>query len=77
METGQESNIYRVNGLVRMISPKILDLTDVKALAEAAKGLPNDCYVEVDLYQHEQKTIFRDNWAAIGFGKDLSKPGCV
>ena len=42
-----------------------------------ANDLPSDCYVSADLYQHEQNTLFRDNWAAIGFGKDLPKPGCL
>ena len=55
----------------------MLDLTNVKAPIETANGLPNGCYVDADLYQHEQNTLFRDNWAAIGFGKDLPKPGCV
>ncbi len=55
----------------------MLDLTNVKAPIEMANGLPNGCYVDADLYQHEQNTLFRNNWAAIGFGKDLPKPGCV
>ena len=55
----------------------MLDLADVKAPIETANGLPNGCYVDADLYQHEQNTLFRDNWAAISFGKNLPKPGCV
>lgn len=55
----------------------MLDLTNVKAPIETANGLPNACYVDADLYQHEQNTLFRDNWAAIGFGKDVPKSGCV
>ena len=55
----------------------MLDLTNVKAPIEMANDLPSDCYVSADLYQHKQNTLFRDNWAAIGFGKDLPKPGCL
>ena len=32
---------------------KMLDFTDVKAPIEKANGLPNGCYVDPDLYQHE------------------------
>ena len=55
----------------------MLDLTNVKAPIETANGLPNGCYVDADLYQHEQNTLFRDNWAAVGFGKDVPKSGSV
>ena len=55
----------------------MLDLNNVKAPTESANGLPNDCYAGADLYQHEQNTLFRDNWGAIDFDKDLPKPSCV
>jgi choline monooxygenase len=55
----------------------MLDLTNVKAPIEMANGLPNDCHVSANLHQHEQNTLLRDNWTAIGFGKDLPKPGGV
>ena len=55
----------------------MLDLANVKAPIETANGLPNGCYVDDQIYTHEQNTLFRDNWAAIGFGKDLPKPGWV
>ena len=29
------------------------------------------------MFQREQNTLFCDNWAAIGFGKDNSEPGMV
>lgn len=77
METGPKSNIYRVNSHIRVIGPKMFDLTNVKALIERAKGLPTNHYADVDLYQHEQNTLVRDNWAAMGFGKDLPKQGCL
>ena len=49
----------------------MLDLTNVKAQIETANCLPNGWYVDADLYQHEKNTLFRNNWVAIGFGKDL------
>ena len=55
----------------------MLDLTSVKAPIETANGLPNGCFVDADLYQHEKNTLFPDKWSTIGFGKDLPKPGCV
>ena len=55
----------------------MLDLTNVKAPIETANGLPNGCYVDADLYQYERGALFRNSWAAIGFGKDLPKPCCV
>ena len=42
----------------------MLDRSDVKAPIEMSNGPPNGCDVDADLYQHEQNTLFRDNWAA-------------
>ena len=53
------------------------DLKNVLAPIEQASGLPNACYVDAAMLQHEQDTLFRNNWAAIGFGKDISEPGMV
>jgi hypothetical protein len=53
VETRQECNIYRLIGLVRVRKPKMLDLANVKAPIETANGLPNGCYVDPDLYQHQ------------------------
>ncbi|MGB0198380.1 MAG: aromatic ring-hydroxylating oxygenase subunit alpha, partial [Candidatus Puniceispirillaceae bacterium] len=38
---------------------------------------PNACYIDPAMYQHEQNTLFRDSWVAVGFGKDIPQPGCV
>jgi hypothetical protein len=58
VETGEECNIYRLIGLVWVRRLKMLDLTNVKTPIETADGLPNGCYVDADLYQHEQNTLF-------------------
>ena len=52
----------------------MLDLANVRAPIEIANGLPNACYVDPVMYQHEQNTLFRDSWVAVGFGKDIPKP---
>ena len=55
----------------------MLDLANVQAPIETANGLPNACYIDPAMYQHEQNTLFRDSWVAVGFGKDIPQPGCV
>lgn len=55
----------------------MLDLNNVKAPIESANGLSNGCYAGADLDQHEQNTLFRDNWGAIDLDEDLPKPRCV
>ena len=57
--------------------PVMLDLRNVMSPIETANGLPNDCYVSGDMFDHEQATLFRNSWAAIGFGKDIARPGMV
>ncbi|NBR03861.1 MAG: aromatic ring-hydroxylating dioxygenase subunit alpha [Alphaproteobacteria bacterium] len=51
------------------------NLRNVMSPIETANGLPNECYVDDEAYRHEQDTLFRDGWAAIGFGKDIAEPG--
>ena len=53
------------------------DLSNVLAPIETANGLPNECYIGEEMYTHEQNTLFRNSWAAIGFGKDIPKAGMV
>ena len=55
----------------------MLDLTKVLASIEKSSGLPNAFYVDAAMFQNEKDTLFRDNWADIGFGKDISEPGIV
>ena len=53
----------------------MLNLGDVLALIGEGTGLLNTCYIDGTIFNHEIATSFRDNWAAIGFGKDISEPG--
>ena len=55
----------------------MLDLSNVNAPIERANGLPNACYIDEKMYKHEQDTIFRNNWSAIGFGKDIPNAGML
>ena len=55
----------------------MLDLANVQAPIETASGLPNACYIDTAMYEHEQNTLFRNSWVAVGFGKDIPQPGCV
>ena len=53
------------------------ELTRVKAPIANAKGLPNGCYVNPEMYQQEQDEIFTKGWAAIGFSHDVPEAGWV
>ena len=55
----------------------MLDLANLQAPIETANGLPNTCCIDPAMYQHEQNTLFRDSWVAVGFGKDIPEPGWV
>ena len=52
----------------------MLDLANVQAPIETASGLPNACYIDTAMYEHEQNTLFRNSWVAVGFGKDIPQP---
>ena len=55
----------------------MIDLSNVMSPIETAKGLPNACYVDDAMFTHERQRLFHDRWAAVGFGKDISRPGMV
>lgn len=52
-------------------------LSSVLNPIETAQGLPNDCYVNPEMHIREADELFGAGWAAIGFGIDVEKPGCV
>ena len=49
----------------------VLNLTNMLAPIEQASAVPNACYVAAAMFQHEKDTLIRDNWAFLGFGKDI------
>ena len=53
------------------------DLISVLKPIEQANGLPNACYIDKNMHAKEANTVFKQGWAAIGFGCDVPKPGCV
>ena len=55
----------------------MLDLANVQTPIETASGLPNACYIDTAMYEHEQNTLFRNSWVAVGFGKDIPQPSDV
>ncbi len=42
-----------------------------------ANGLPNEHYVDANMFAAERERVFYRNWAALGFGKDVARPGDV
>ena len=55
----------------------MLDLANVQAPTEKVSGLPSACYINSAMYEHDQNTLFRNSWVAVGFGKDILQPGCA
>ena len=53
------------------------DLISVLKPIEQANGLPNACYIDENMHAKEADSVFKQGWAAIGFGCDVPKPGCV
>lgn len=53
------------------------DLISVLKPIEQANGLPNACYIDENMHAKEAGSVFKQGWAAIGFGCDVPKPGCV
>ncbi len=51
------------------------DLTGVLNPIERAHGLPNAHYVSDEMFAREREAVLFDNWAGIGFGKDIPEPG--
>ena len=47
----------------------------VEELVNIAHGLPNEFYTDRSTFAAEKKAVFFENWAGIGFGKDIPEPG--
>ena len=52
-------------------------LDKVKAPIEQARGLPNAFYTDDDVFAAEQRVLFAQTWACIGFGIDVAEAGQV
>ena len=51
------------------------DLTKVLADVSQASGLPNKHYTSREVFEEEKQSVLFNNWAGIGFGKDIPKAG--
>ncbi|MEP1443868.1 MAG: aromatic ring-hydroxylating dioxygenase subunit alpha [Hyphomicrobiales bacterium] len=44
---------------------------------ETARGLPNEHYIDEAVFAEESKAVLLNNWAGVGFGKDVPNAGDV
>jgi len=51
------------------------DLSAVTAPVSKARGLPNEHYVDEGVFAEERQALLFDNWAGVGFGKDIPNEG--
>lgn len=52
-------------------------LEQCKAHIERSKPLPAPAYTSPEFLQHEQETVFTDNWVCVGFTSDVPNPGDI
>ncbi len=52
-----------------------MDLSAVKKPINTANGLPNEFYIDHEVFELEKEKIFFAGWTAITFGKEVSKIG--
>lgn len=50
-------------------------LFDVMEPVNVAKGLPNEHYIDPDIFAEEKRSVLFSNWSGIGFGKDIPEIG--
>ena len=51
------------------------NLSSVLAEVNTANGLPNEHYVDPDVFHEEKRSVLYANWAGVGFGKDIPETG--
>ena len=51
------------------------DLAAVTQPVNTARGLPSPFYVDPAVFEEEKKLVFFQNWAGLGFAKDVPEPG--
>jgi len=57
------------------MSPLDFPLHSVLQPVETARGLPNNQYIDAAAFEHEKRAVFFNNWAGIGFAKDVPLVG--
>ncbi|MDC0948901.1 aromatic ring-hydroxylating dioxygenase subunit alpha [Gammaproteobacteria bacterium] len=58
-----------------VLSPDVL--RQVAGPIETASGLPNASYIDNDVFAEERRAVLFNQWAGVGFGKDIPEPGDV
>ncbi len=58
-----------------MTVPKNLDLSEVIKPVNMARGLPNAHYIDDAVYAEERDAVLFNNWAGVGFAKDVPALG--
>lgn len=58
-----------------MRSAEQAHLEKVMRPVERAQGLPNEFYIDTQLFEREKSAVFFRNWAGLGFAKDVAEPG--
>ncbi len=54
---------------------KMMPLSSVLTSVDRASGLPNDHYINPEVFQEEKHAVLFANWSGIGFGKDIPEAG--
>lgn len=57
------------------MSPLDNSLDRVLEPVTTARGLPNEHYVDPGAFEREKQAVFFNNWAGVGFGKDVPEIG--
>ncbi len=53
------------------------ELENASSPINTATGIPNWFYISEDALEAEKKKLFSENWAGLGFAKDVPEPGDV
>ncbi|GGE61772.1 aromatic ring-hydroxylating oxygenase subunit alpha [Actibacterium pelagium] len=50
-------------------------LSSVLSTVNKANGLPNEHYIDADVFNEEKRSVLFANWSGVGFGKDIPEAG--
>ena len=58
-----------------MTASKGFDLSEVTKPVNTARGLPNAHYIDETVFNEERDAVLFNNWAGVGFAKDVPEAG--
>ncbi len=58
-----------------MSASKSFDLSEVTKPVNVARGLPNAHYIDDGVFEEEREAVLFNNWAGVGFAKDVPEKG--